>query len=87
MTYWVMCLVGWIALWFRPEWRWLVVAGLIVALPGPVLAIAYFHNSGFPLANLLRNAAVSFATGFATFAVPAAVVVLVRRKFFSAAKN
>jgi hypothetical protein len=87
MIFWVLCLFGWIALWFRPKWRWLVVAGLIVALPGPILAVLAFGGSDFPMANLLQNAFVSFITGFATFAVPAAAIVLLRQRFMSGAKE
>lgn len=79
MIFWVLCLVGWIVLWFRSDWRWLVALGLLVALPGPIAAVVFFHGADFPLSNLLVNAAVSFVTGFATFAVPGAAIILLRR--------
>jgi len=79
MIFWVLCLIGWVVLWFRPDWRWLIALGLLVSLPGPIAAVAYFQGSDFPLANLMRNAVVSFLTGFAAFAVPGAAILLLRR--------
>jgi peptidoglycan/LPS O-acetylase OafA/YrhL len=86
MLFYALCVIGWIVLWFRPHWLWLVAAGLIVALPGPVLT-AFLLGQDFPLTNLLRNTAISFITGFATFAVPGAIIVALRQWMLARKKD
>ncbi len=88
MIFWVLCVAGWIALWFRPDWRVLAIFAAIVALPGAIFTLIYALQQGVGIrSGVVTNMGGYLLTSLAYFGIPGAAVVVLRRFIVPARKD
>lgn len=76
----ILSVIGWPVLWFKPDWRWFAAIAVIVLLPGVAYTVYTVLEVGAGWRSILPNVIDHLPFPLVVFCVPAAAIVALRQR-------